>query len=143
MAEDRIVDPPVDPWRQGRDRDEGGADGAQAEGAAPTSRSAASRIGRRVGLGSRFGLRPRSSGGSGSGIRRRRCVRVGAHGARNPEAAATARTTAAALLTVSSCSLLGTESATIPAPACTCATPSTMTAVRIAIAMSRSPWTSK
>src|SRR6478736_1101360 len=58
---------------------------------------------------------------------------------RRPAAAATARRAAAALLTVSSYSRCGTESATMPAPAWTCAKPSLIRAVRIAIAMSRSP----
>src|SRR6478735_3614059 len=58
---------------------------------------------------------------------------------RRPAAAATARRAAAALLTVSSYSRCGTESATIPAPAWTCARPSLMSAVRMAMAMSRSP----
>src|SRR4029079_14501944 len=65
------------------------------------------------------------------------------HGVRRPEAEATARTAAAALLYLSSHSRTHTESATIPPPACTYARPSLITAVRIAMAMSRSPWKSK
>lgn len=65
------------------------------------------------------------------------------HGDRSPDAAATARRAAAALLTLSSNSRRGTESATIPPPAWTYASPSLITAVRIAMAMSRSPWKSR
>ena len=50
-----------------------------------------------------------------------------------------ARITARALLTVSSHSLCGTESATTPQPACACSWPSLMTAVRMAMAMSIFP----
>src|SRR6266487_6705458 len=55
------------------------------------------------------------------------------------EAISAARSTARALARVSCNSLSGTESATIPAPACTCIWPSFTTAVRIAIARSISP----
>src|SRR6266853_3352241 len=55
------------------------------------------------------------------------------------EAISAARSTARALARVSCNSLSGTESATIPAPACTCIRPSFTTAVRIAMARSISP----
>src|SRR5438477_552513 len=50
-----------------------------------------------------------------------------------------ARSTARAFARVSCNSLPGTESATIPAPACTCIWPPFTTAVRIAMARSISP----
>src|SRR5690606_39938831 len=73
---------------------------------------------------------------------------TGAHrraAAGSVRAAATwiARTTAAALLRVSTYSVSGSESATRPAPACTVARPSATTAVPIAIAASMSPARSK
>ena len=58
---------------------------------------------------------------------------------RRVAAMATARITAAALARHSASSASGTESATMPAPACTWATPLLMTAVRMVIAMSRLP----
>src|SRR5450759_243608 len=51
----------------------------------------------------------------------------------------TARTTARALDIVSSYSVAGSESATTPAPACTCARPSRMTTVLMAMQVSMSP----
>src|SRR5882724_11848003 len=56
-----------------------------------------------------------------------------------PIAISAARSTARALARVSCHSLSGTESATIPAPACTCIWPPFTTAVRIAMAKSMSP----
>src|SRR5262249_50221472 len=50
-----------------------------------------------------------------------------------------ARSTARAFARVSCHSLSGTESATMPAPACTCMVPSLTRAVRIAMARSMSP----
>ena len=50
-----------------------------------------------------------------------------------------ARKSAAALFWVSSYSVAGTESATMPAPACTCATPSRHTIVRMVMQVSRLP----
>src|SRR5206468_2537487 len=58
-------------------------------------------------------------------------------------ATATAFSGAVALFQLSAHSSSGTESATRPPPACTRATPSVITAVRIAIARSRSPAKSK
>ncbi len=55
----------------------------------------------------------------------------------------TARTAAAALSRDSAYSAASTESATMPAPACTLARPSRISAVRIVIAMSMSPAKSK
>src|SRR5690606_8493352 len=58
----------------------------------------------------------------------------------NPLAAcATARNSARPLFMVSSHSFCGSESNTMPAPACTCRRPSWMTAVRMAMAVSASP----
>src|SRR5690606_5322269 len=62
------------------------------------------------------------------------------HARYNPFAAvATARNSARPLFMVSSHSFAGSESCTMPAPACTCSLPSWITAVRIAIAVSASP----
>ncbi|TDQ35506.1 hypothetical protein DFQ45_11559 [Thiopseudomonas denitrificans] len=58
----------------------------------------------------------------------------------SPCASATALNMARRLLRVSSHSLAGFESATMPAPACTCKTRSLMMAVRMAIAMSMLPF---
>ena len=68
---------------------------------------------------------------------------LGAHAGRRVSAEAAARSAAAALAWVSRCSMVASESATTPPPACTCAVPSLITAVRIAIAMSMSPAKSK
>jgi hypothetical protein len=66
--------------------------------------------------------------------------RAGGAAHHRPRAAsATARNNARPLFIVSSHSLAGSESWTIPAPACTCSLPSWITAVRIAIAVSASP----
>ena len=62
---------------------------------------------------------------------------------RSRDATCTARTAAAALLRDSAYSRAGTESATMPPPACTLARPCAMTAVRMAIAMSMFPAKSK
>src|SRR5699024_978362 len=59
-----------------------------------------------------------------------------AHAGRSVSAEAAARRAAAAFDWVSRCSMVASESATTPPPACTWAVPSLMTAVRIAIAMS-------
>src|SRR5690606_33458452 len=56
-----------------------------------------------------------------------------------PAACATARNSALPLFNVSSHSITGSESWTMPAPACTCSLPPWMTAVRMAMAMSASP----
>ena len=56
-----------------------------------------------------------------------------------PAAWATARNSARPLFIVSSHSFCGSESCTMPAPACTCRRPSWMTAVRMAMAVSASP----
>jgi hypothetical protein len=61
-------------------------------------------------------------------------------GYKPPAACATARNSARPLLIVSSHSLTGSESWTMPAPACTCSRPSWITAVRIAMAVSASPF---
>jgi hypothetical protein len=70
--------------------------------------------------------------------RQRRTLMNG--GYKPPAACATARNSARPLLIVSSHSLTGSESWTMPAPACTCSRPSWITAVRIAMAVSASPF---
>ena len=62
-----------------------------------------------------------------------------APGVRSVAAVATADSTARALFNVSVSSASGSESATIPPPACTKATPSRTSAVRMAIAVSAFP----
>src|SRR5262249_46857652 len=54
-------------------------------------------------------------------------------------ASSIARSSAASLLRHSSCSAAGSESATMPAPACRWAMPSVSTIVRIVMHVSRSP----
>ena len=54
-------------------------------------------------------------------------------------ASSIAVSSAASFFRHSSCSSAGTESATIPAPACRCATPSLSTIVRIAMHVSSAP----
>ena len=58
---------------------------------------------------------------------------------RRASASSIARSSAASFFRHSSCSSAGTESATIPAPACRCATPSLSTSVLIAMQVSSVP----
>src|SRR5699024_9217667 len=87
------------------------------------------------GAGEHGGAAPEARA-AGGGVRR-------AHAGRSVSAAAAARSAAAAFDWVSRCSMVASESATTPPPAWTCAVPSLITAVRMAIAMSMSPAKSK
>src|SRR3989338_8444224 len=68
-----------------------------------------------------------------------RVVVVDDHDHARASARSMASIRAPALLTHSRCSCSGIESATMPAPACTCATPRAMTVVRMGMHESRLP----
>ena len=128
-------------------------DGA-VSGCSPTYRSTPGRSGFNPTLWRRCEMRPqaeqaplytnRGPSGASSALHQSRRSRASSalregRGYKPLAARATARNRARPLFMVSSHSAAGSESCTMPAPACTCRRPSWITAVRMAMAVSVSP----